>query len=80
MKNFSFEIVIEREADPAAGYSAGCPTLPGCYSNGRTLEEAKQNIREAIALHAESLRKHGEEIPQNNRVVHVEELTLALPA
>lgn len=80
MKHLSFEIVIEREEDPAAGYSAGCPTLPGCYSNGQTIEEARKNIREAIPLHLESLQAHGEKIPQNDRIVHVEELTFALPS
>ncbi len=80
MKCLSFEIVIEREEDPGAGYSVYCPTLPGCYSNGRTIEEAKQHIREAIALHLESLRTHGEAIPQNDRIVHVEEMTFTLPS
>jgi len=80
MKYLSFEIVIEREEDPAAGYTANCPTLPGCSSNGRSIEEAKKNIREAIALHLESLQAHSQKIPQNDRIVHVEELAFALPS
>jgi predicted RNase H-like HicB family nuclease len=32
------------------GYAVGCPALPGCWSQGRTREEALANIREAIAL------------------------------
>lgn len=30
------------------GYSVSCPGLPGCWSQGRTEEEAIENIRDAI--------------------------------
>ena len=46
MKYYSFE--IEKEPEDA-GYLAYSPTLPGCFSNGATIEEAKQNIREAVS-------------------------------
>jgi predicted RNase H-like HicB family nuclease len=32
------------------GYAVNCPALPGCWSQGRTREEALANIREAIRL------------------------------
>ena len=35
MRYFSFEIVIEKEPDDE-GYYGHSPTLPGCYSNGKT--------------------------------------------
>jgi hypothetical protein len=38
MRYYAFEIVIEKEPDDA-GYLAHSPTLPGCFSNGRTIEE-----------------------------------------
>ena len=78
MKFFTFEIVVEKETEDE-GYSAYSPTLPGCFSNGRTIEEAKRNIREAIQVHVESLLAHGQSIPQNEKLVHVEELTLGVP-
>jgi len=37
---------------------AEVPSLPGCVSQGETLEEAIANIREAIDLHIEALRAH----------------------
>lgn len=78
MRFYSFEIVIEKEPEDA-GYLAYSPTLPGCFSNGTTIEEAKRNIREAIQLHVASLQAHGQAIEQRERVVHVEELTVGMP-
>ena len=42
------------------------PALPGCHTQGETLEEAERNIniKEAIALYLESLTAHGEPIPE----------------
>jgi predicted RNase H-like HicB family nuclease len=75
---YTFEIVIEKEAE-VDGYSAYSPSLPGCFSNGRTVEEAKQNIRDAIEQHLQSLLAHGQPIPQGGKWVHVEELTVGVP-
>jgi predicted RNase H-like HicB family nuclease len=75
---YTFEIVIEKEAEDE-GYSAYSPTLPGCFSNGKTIEEAKRNIREAIQQHVQSLLAHRQPIPQNERLVYHEELTVGIP-
>jgi predicted RNase H-like HicB family nuclease len=37
--------------------------LPGCVAAGDSVEEVEQLIREAIPLHVESLRAHGESVP-----------------
>ena len=78
MRYYTFEIVIEREEEDE-GYLAYSPTLPGCFSNGKTVEDARRNIREAIQQHLASLLEHGQPIPQNEKLVHVEELTLGIP-
>ena len=79
MRYFTFEILIEKEPEDE-GYLAYSPTLPGCFSNGLTIEETKRNMREAIQQHLELLLAHGDPIPQNEQLVHVEELTVAVPA
>lgn len=52
-----FRILIERDED--GWYVVTVPALPGCVSQGRTEEEAKQNIVEAIELHLGSLARDG---------------------
>jgi predicted RNase H-like HicB family nuclease len=78
MRFYTFEIVVEKEPEDP-GYLAYSPTLPGCFSNGASIEEAKRNIREAIQQHIASLLAHGQAVPQNENLVHVEELTIGVP-
>jgi antitoxin HicB len=63
-KSIKFSIDILPESD-GKGYYVVVPSLPGCYSQGRTVEEALTNAREAIALHLDELKKNGEPIPKN---------------
>jgi predicted RNase H-like HicB family nuclease len=49
------------------GYVAFVPALPGCHTQGETLEETEDNVKEAIALYLESLAAHGETIPEEGR-------------
>lgn len=78
MKFYHFEIVIEKEQE-GEGYSAYTPGLSGCFSNGKTIEEAKGNIREAIQQHIETLLAHDQPIEHQGNLVHVEELTIGIP-
>jgi predicted RNase H-like HicB family nuclease len=47
-----------------SGWGAWVPDLPGCVAAGESREEVEQLIREAIQVHIESLREHGEPIPE----------------
>ena len=49
----TLHVIIERGED--GYYSAHCPSLKSCWSQGRTREEALQNIQEAIELYLETL-------------------------
>lgn len=37
------------------GYAIHCPLLPGCHSQGETLEEALENIKDAILTYLEMI-------------------------
>lgn len=78
MRFYTLEIVIEKEEDDP-GYFAYSPTLPGCFGNGATIEEARQNIRSAVQQHVAALAAHGQTINQRERLVHVEGLTVGIP-
>jgi predicted RNase H-like HicB family nuclease len=56
-----YRIIIEQDEDRV--FVAQCPTLPGCVSQGKTRQEAIENIKDAITGYLESLKKHGEPIP-----------------
>ena len=60
MKTYDFKVLLEPEE--TGGYVATCPSLPGCYSQGDTVDGALDNIREAIELCLEDMRADGEAI------------------
>ena len=47
-------------------FVAECPTLPGCVSQGKTKEEAVENIKEAIELYIEGLKEEGRPVPEDH--------------
>jgi predicted RNase H-like HicB family nuclease len=51
------------------GFWAEVPALPGCLSQGETIEEALENIKEAIESHVIALRDEGEEIPRDEILI-----------
>jgi antitoxin HicB len=58
---YQFTVVVERQ--PEGGYLVSVPSFPGCYTEGRTLEEARGMATDAIRAYCASLVKHGEPIP-----------------
>ena len=56
-----YVVLIEKTNN---GYSPYAPDLPGCVAAADTRAEVGEMIREAIVLHLESLREHGEPIPR----------------
>jgi predicted RNase H-like HicB family nuclease len=45
---------------------AECPSLPGCLSQGKSKEDAIQNIREAIEGYVHTLQEDGIAVPPDN--------------
>ena len=50
--------------EEGGGYSVEVPTLPGCYTQGETRDEAISMAKEAIELYLESCKAHREPIPE----------------
>lgn len=54
-------IIVYRGRD---GYwIAECPSLPGCATQGKTVEEAIKNAKEAVRAYIKALKKAGEPVP-----------------
>ena len=49
----NFKVVLQEAEE--GGYIVSCPALPGCHSQGDSMDEALENIKEAIAGCLESL-------------------------
>jgi len=47
------------------GYWTEVPALPGCFSQGETIEEALANTKEAVELHVAALRDEGQEVSED---------------
>jgi predicted RNase H-like HicB family nuclease len=70
-----YAVIFERAPSNWAAY---VPDLPGCMSTGKTLEETKLNIREAIRGHLETLRQFGDPLPEPSSLAgEVEIITAA---
>ena len=80
-RSYTFPIIIEKEPDDP-GYFAHSPILPGCFSDGLTVEETRTNMREAIRLYLDMLIEGGEPVPEpvDSELVLVEDLVVAIPA
>jgi predicted RNase H-like HicB family nuclease len=61
-----YAVIVE---EGPSSYSAYSPDLPGCGAAGATRDEVVALIREAIELHIESLREHGEPVPSPSATV-----------
>jgi predicted RNase H-like HicB family nuclease len=63
-------VVVEKAESNYAAYS---PDLPGCIATGQTVAEVERNMREAIELHLEGMRLHGDPVPEpSTRSLYVE--------
>ena len=60
--------IIMHQAEEG-GYWAEVPALPGCYSQGESIEETMENIREAIETHLEALKEDQQEIPSEGELL-----------
>ena len=60
-EKMKFTVVLAPE--PNGGFSVICPSLPGCVSQGESLRDALDKIREAIQLCREVRKDEGVPVP-----------------
>ena len=61
--------VVVHQADEG-GFWVEVPALPGCYSQGESVQGALENVMEAISVYLETLREEGRKAPHDADVVY----------
>jgi antitoxin HicB len=61
-----YTVLLTPDPD-VGGYTVTVPLLPGCITEGDTLEEALANAREAITVHVGGLKQDGEPVPEEHQ-------------
>lgn len=59
---YTYTVIVSRGQEE--GYIVQVPALPGCVTEGDTVQEALEMAREAIECHLESFLQHGEAVPE----------------
>ncbi len=67
-ERMKFLVTVDRDED--GWFVVECPALPGCVSQGRSLDEALRNIREAVQASLETRVARG--LPPALEVMEVE--------
>jgi predicted RNase H-like HicB family nuclease len=62
-----YTVIVQNAGE--GGYWVEVPSLPGCFSQGETIDEAMNNVREAIELHIQGLKDDGQEVPKEAGLV-----------
>lgn len=70
-------IIIEQGSH---SYSAYVPDLPGCIATGKTVEEVKSNMREAIRMHLQGMIEDQESIPSSQTMAEYVGVAIPDPA
>ena len=72
----SFRVIFEEAEE--GGFIARVPALPGCVTQGETLQEAKAMVNDAIQAYCESLKKSRKRIPKPVKAL-VESVSVQVP-
>lgn len=65
METLTFRTIINKDGK---GYHGSVPILPGCHSQGKTIEETQKNLKEAIMVWVTSRQDLGWPTPEDNLI------------
>lgn len=84
MKTYTYTILIHPADPDETGFWVEVPALPGCFTQGETIEECMSRAEEAIRCFVEGLVEDGQVVPEEPRregaVVSEVKLKLSVPA
>ena len=63
MSEYQYTIILDPDPEEG-GYTVTVPALPGCVTQGETIEDAIAMAKDAIRLYIETLIADGEPVPQ----------------
>lgn len=72
MKSWTFRTIIQRDGKFYHGF---VPALPGCHTQGATIEETRKNLREAISGYLKTLKAHNLSVPRDDSLETIETIS-----
>lgn len=77
MKSYVFKVVVEPDEleDGTPSFHAYCPTLRGARTQGKTQEEALQNIHDVVKMIVDQLIEEGKPVPPD---IEIESLAVVV--
>lgn len=60
--NYTYRVIVEPDE---GGYHAFVPALPGCHTWGKTIDDAREMVRDAITAYVRSLIADGKSVPHD---------------
>jgi predicted RNase H-like HicB family nuclease len=72
--SYTFRIIIEKEGKNFHGY---VPTLSGCHTFGKTIEETQKNLKDVIRVYVESIIAEKWKVPHDAIFESFQTITLS---
>ena len=76
MRSYQFQVIVEQDEDGM--FVAEVPAIRACYAQGRTFEEAVENVREVLQMCLQEMIERGEEIPRPGEIVGLKRVEVAV--
>jgi len=70
----TYRTIIQKDGKYYHGY---VPALPGCHTQGKTIEETRKNLKEAITGWIESRRELGWSVPEDDLIETLQTVTIS---
>lgn len=77
MNEYKYAIILDPNPDEG-GYTVTVPSLPGCVTQGESIEEAITMAKDAIRLYIETLIENGEPVPEERE--HPQAVVISIAA